>query len=64
MSEKVGNLSFNMPQPGDLIMDKPYSEQTAQLIDEEVRILIRRAYDSTVILLNEKKAEVEKVSQE
>jgi AFG3 family protein len=63
MSEKIGNISFDMPQPGEMVLDKPYSEQTAQMIDEEVRLLIRRAYDDTHILLQAHKADIEKVAQ-
>lgn len=62
MSEKVGNLSFDMPQPGEMVMDKPYSEQTAQLIDDEVRTLVRHAYISTKELLTKHKPDVEKVA--
>jgi AFG3 family protein len=62
MSEKVGNISFATPQPGEMVFDKPYSEQTAQIIDEEVREIIRSAYDRTVSLLTSNKSNVEKVS--
>ena len=61
MSEKVGNVSFDMPQPGEMTFDKPYSEQTAQMIDEEVRIIIDSAFNRTFKLLSDRKAEVEKV---
>lgn len=61
MSERVGNMSFELPQRGELVMDKPYSEMTAQIIDEEVRSLIKSAYDRTIKLVADKKADVEKV---
>lgn len=64
MSERVGNISFELPQRGELVMDKPYSEMTAQMIDEEVRTLIKSAYDRTVKMVTDKKAEVEKVCAE
>lgn len=61
MNDRVGNVSFEMPQSGDMVVTKPYSEQTAQIIDEEVRTLIKAAYDSTFKLLTEHKADIEKV---
>ena len=64
MSERVGNLSFYVPQPGEMVMDKPYSEATAQIIDEEVRKLIQSAYDHTLELLQKHKSDVEKVKPE
>ncbi|CAG2168441.1 unnamed protein product [Oppiella nova] len=62
MSAKVGHLSFDLPQPGEMVIDKPYSEETAQLIDSEVRALVDKAYQRTVALINERKADVEKIA--
>jgi cell division protease FtsH len=62
MNEKIGNVSFYDPQQENAFT-KPYSEETAKLIDEEVRKLIDEAYERTKALLNGKKAEVEKLAE-
>jgi AFG3 family protein len=58
MNEKVGNVSFYDPQ-GEYQFNKPYSDTTAELIDEEVRLMIDRVYQRTKNLLNEKRAGLE-----
>jgi len=62
MNDKVGHVSFHDPQ-GEYGYQRPYSEKTAELIDQEVRALIQKAYDVTKNLLTEKRAEVEKVAK-
>ncbi|CAO3624227.1 unnamed protein product [Cunninghamella blakesleeana] len=62
MNPKVGPLSFYDPQQ-DQQFQKPYSEETGALIDNESRLLVSKAYDLTVKLLTEKKDEVEKVAK-
>jgi cell division protease FtsH len=62
MNSKVGHVSFHDPQ-GEYGYQRPYSEKTAELIDEEVRALIQKAYDITEALLTEKKAELELVAK-
>lgn len=61
MNDKLGQISFDLPREGEMAMDKPYSQHTAQMIDEEVRTLIDTAYKSTQVLLDKHKQDVEKV---
>lgn len=63
MSDKVGQLSFN-DQQNEYGFNKPYSESTAQLIDQEVRNIIEGAYNRTKALLVERRVELEKIAKE
>ncbi len=61
MNDKVGNISFYDPQQ-ETTFTKPYSDETAKMIDQEVRKLIDEAYGKTKELLTEKREDVEKLA--
>lgn len=63
MNEKLGNISFYDSQQPDYAFNKPYSEATAETIDEEVRKLIGQAYEHTKELLTERRNELEVVAK-
>jgi cell division protease FtsH len=57
MSEKVGNVSY-LSMVNDSYM-RPFSEHTAQLIDEEVKGMIEQQYTRAKSLLRDKRKELD-----
>jgi len=64
MNSKIGNVSFYDSKQSEMSFNKPYSDVTAEIIDNEVRKLIQDAYDRTKDLLRSKTRELETVAQE
>ena len=62
MNDKIGNVSFYDPSQENTFQ-KPFSEETGKIIDEEVRKMIAEAYQRTLQLLTEHKEEVEKLAK-
>jgi len=58
MNDKIGNVSFYDPTQENTFT-KPYSEETGKMIDNEVRLLIEKAYQRTKALLESKRKEVD-----
>ena len=65
MSDKVGHLSFNPEASGkqQATFYRPYSDQTAELIDAEVKEVIDEAHRRAHVLLAEKADLVEALAQ-
>ena len=63
MSEKVGNISFyDSTGSRDMALTKPYSEKTAELIDEEVNRLIKQAHETALKVLTENREGFERLA--
>lgn len=63
MNSKIGYMAYPRPKDGEIVLDKPFSEVTAKLIDSEVRSLVMEAYHRTTKLIREKRDEVEKIAK-
>jgi AFG3 family protein len=63
MNERVGQLAFPKDPSGYPGEQKPYSDATAQAMDEEARRIVDDAYARTLNLIQEKKDEVDKIAQ-
>ncbi|HRN41855.1 MAG TPA: peptidase M41, partial [Vicingus sp.] len=64
LSDKVGNISYyDSTGQSDYSFSKPYSEKTAQLIDEEVKNLIETSYIRTKKILEENKDKLIKLAE-
>ncbi len=55
MSERVGNISFYDSQRGEYSFQKPYSEKTAEIIDQEVKQLVDEQYLRAKTIITENK---------
>ncbi len=60
MNDKVGHVSFY--SMGQDQFQKPYSQETATLIDDEVRNLIQNQYERCKTLLTERREDLEKLA--
>jgi cell division protease FtsH len=63
MNAKIGNISFYDPQ-SEGSFQKPYSEETGKIIDDEVRLLSETAYKRVTALLTDKMDAVKIIAEE
>ena len=64
MSDKIGNLSYyDSSGQQDFAFNKPYSEKTAQTIDEEVKALIDVQYDRAKAILSKNKKGLQQLAE-
>lgn len=62
LSNKIGNISY-YDSSGDQKFHKPYSEETARLIDEEVRKLVDSCYQDVKNILIDHKDQLEEIGE-
>ncbi|MGB1248411.1 MAG: ATP-dependent zinc metalloprotease FtsH [Chitinophagales bacterium] len=62
MTEKVGNVSYYQLMKNDQF-HKPYSDETARVIDEEVKAIIEKQYQRAIALLKEKESELHTIAK-
>ena len=64
MSDKVGMLSYyDSTGQSDFNFTKPYSEKTAEIIDEEGKAMVSAAYERAKQLLSEHKDQHRQVAE-
>lgn len=64
LNSKVGNVSFyDSSGQNEYSFQKPYSEKTAELIDNEVSELIEKMYQRTIELLKEHKEKLTELAE-
>lgn len=64
LNERIGNISYyDSTGQSEYQLSKPYSEKTAELIDEEVKKLIDFAYQRTRTILTENKDKLSQLAE-
>lgn len=64
MNSAIGNLSFYDSKQNDYAFNKPYSEATAERIDQEAKKIIDLAYERTKKLLTDHRDHLEIIAKE
>jgi AFG3 family protein len=64
MNEEIGNLSFYDSKASDYTFQKPYSDATAQRIDQEVKKIVDECYQRTKNLLSKHREHLEVIAKE
>lgn len=63
-NDKIGNVSFYDSKQAEYSFNKPYSEETAKMIDQEVRGIIDQSYERTKALLRDKREQLEIIAKQ
>ena len=64
MNKEIGNLSYYDSKQSEYNFQKPYSEATAEKIDQEVKKIINDAFERTKNLLTKHREHLEVIAQE
>jgi ATP-dependent metalloprotease FtsH len=63
LNDKIGNLSFyDSTGQSEYSFHKPFSEKTAQVIDEEISKLVESAYQRAVTIVGKNKSKVQELA--
>ncbi len=64
LNERIGNLSYyDSTGQSEYAFTQPYSEQTAQCIDEEVRKLVEKAFTCATDILNAHREQLSQLAE-
>ncbi len=64
MNKAIGNISFYDSKQSEYTFNKPYSDATAEKIDQEVKKIIDNAFERTKRLLSEHRDKLEIIAKE
>jgi cell division protease FtsH len=64
LNEKIGNISFyDSSGQSEYSFGKPYSDKTAEIIDEEVKLMVEGAYKRAVALLSNHREKLDQLAK-
>ena len=63
LNKKIGNITYYQAGEGDYGFTKPYSEETAKLIDEEISGIVETQYIRAIDLLRKNKSKLTELAE-